>query len=418
MQEGELMKIDAKVSNIKYEKFMFYFILIDLLFLPYIRILSIKVSMLAVIVWYLRGGTKKAFNKNSFHLFLLFIMLSIISLVLGLLYAPRGYSAISFLMSNVQIVVITWFSFLFFYYFRYQFFQNRFSINKTLMAYLFFALFFAILFWVNPQLYFDIRQFWTLGNEKTVFIHHTINRFTHIVSEPNNFSVVVIGIMAYFRFVEKLESSKMLIVYIVTFFLVITTMSTTGMLLFVLYFFAPVSFKKVYKIKLKNVIMWFAFTIGLLLFIIIFHDRFELFFDSTVVSSAIFRYEGYLETENYSGSRFDIWVRLLQEVNIFKYILIGRGTTILANGRLYKPHSGHFYLIYGYGMIAYSIFMYEFFRFRKSMFRREYFAIVIPFLVIFTMNTLIGDLRSTFLYVILLAYIVDKKIRKNMEMSK
>ena len=91
---------------------------------------------------------------------------------------------------------------------------------------------------------------------------------------------------------------------------------------------------------------------------------------------------------------------------VIKYILLGRGTTISLNGVLYRPHSGHLYLIYGYGMFAYLIFMNAFFKLKRGTSLSYYLPVIMPFLIIFTMNTILGDLRTLFLFVLLHAKLI------------
>ena len=363
--------------------------------------------MIVLVLWYLKEGVFNVFKRKDSYLFLSFFFLSLFSVILGTVLIYGKYNQVVFFRDNLQVLVITWFAFLFLHYFCYQFTNYKFKINIILIAYILFAFSFAILFWSNPQLYFDVRRFWTLGNERIVFTNYSSQRFCYISSEPNNFSVVVLGIMLYFRFVKKIKFNIFLILSIISLFLVVTSMSTTGIILYIFYFFISVVFVDFKNLNYKKILLPFGFLL-LLLLLGALHFNFILsIINSDIVQTAFGRYGVYYETENYTGSRVDIWLRLLQEINIFKYILIGQGTSIYSNGVFYKPHNGHLFLIYGYGMIAYLIFLYEFFIPRKSITKLHYFIIVIPFLIIFTMNTFIGDLRSFYIYIILLASIIN-----------
>lgn len=405
-------------SIIKYniERLLFYICIVDLLFLPYIRLLSIKAFMIIVVLWYSFGGIKKIYNQDTLKRFYLFAFFSFGSVLLGLLFNNQYLSLQYLLLGNIQIIVIVWFAYLCLYYFKYHFTKYDTKLENFMYFYLFFALVTVILYWQNPQLFYNIRRYWTLGNENITFIHSTYTRYMHIASEPNNFSAMIIGIMTYLRYVENIDKVKMNFVYVVCFIIVITTMSTTGILMFGAVVTVDFITKKrfITKFKIKNILYWILSTIILLLSVIYFRDNIVAFFRSDIFNAATLRYNVYLDDGNISGSRFGIWVNILKEINILWYIIIGRGTVIVSEGIQYKPHSGHLMLIYGYGMIAYGLFMYEFFWWKKGMEYKKYLAVILPFFIIFTMNTMIGDLRAVFLFVLLLSVISSKKsIRKD-----
>lgn len=402
--------IGNKKKTYNLEKTLFYFCIIDMLFLPYIRFLSIKASMIIVAIWYLNGGFKKAFTRKSFNRFLMFIILSSISVLLGTVINYQNYGTTYLLVSNAKIIVITWFSYLFLYYYIYNFKKYNIKLEKILIFYLSFAFVSAILFWVDPQTFYDLRRFWTLGNENILFLNISTTRFMHIASEPNNFSAMIIAIVAYLRYVEEISRIKMYYVYIISYIIIVTAMSTTGMFMFISLIIIGLFQKRktVTRIKLSKILIFSINIFVLFILIIFFKENILSFFSSDVFKSAQLRYDSYLKNNNYSGSRIRIWNNLLNSINIIKYIIVGRGTNIISKGISYKPHNGHLFLIYGYGMIAYLMYMFEFFIPKKNTPIKNYLAVTLPFLIIFTMNTMLGDLRCVFLFVLLLAKVVAK----------
>ena len=117
-----------------------------------------------------------------------------------------------------------------------------------------------------------------------------------------------------------------------------------------------------------------------------------------------------MQEGNISGSRFDIWVMFLQEKNIFKYLFLGEGTQFFIDGERLMPHSGHLHLIYGYGFIFYLLFCYMFFPFTKAKKKSSIFILLV-ILVIFTMNTVVGDLRVLFSFTIVISLISTEKTK-------
>lgn len=292
------------------EKALFYFCIIDMLFFPYIRVLSIKASMLIVVFWYINGGINKAFNKKSLNRFLTFVFFSIVSVLIGILINYKYFGLQFLLLSNIQILIIIWFAYLFLYYYRYHFSKYELRLEKILLFYILFAFITAMIFWQNPQLFYDIRRHWTLGNENITFIHSTFTRYMHIASEPNNFAAMMIAITAYLRYVEEIDRIKMFIVYIVSFIIIITTMSTTGIVMFIVFTlieFIPRKRLSV-RFKTKNVLIGIFGVLLTFLCYIIFDDFVSAFFESDIVRAATLRYNVYIENDNYSGSRFDIWI--------------------------------------------------------------------------------------------------------------
>lgn len=408
--------VENKRNTYNLEKRLFYFCIIDMLFLPYIRFLSIKASMIIVAIWYINGGFKKAFTKKSFNRFLIFMLLSFTSVLLGIIlnYQMHGFKYI--LISNSTILLITWFSYLYLYYYRYNFRRYEIKLEKILILYLLFAFMSAVLFLKEPQLFYNIRRFWTLGNEEITFLGSAYTRFMHIASEPNNFSAMIIAIVAYLKYVEEISGMKMFYIYIISFVIVVITMSTTGILMFVLLaIFGLLNLHKpVKKIKINRILL-ILMSFFILIFVSIFFDNpLMSFLKSDAFSTAQFRYNSYLEKGNYSGSRVSIWTNLISSINILWYIIIGRGTNIISNGISYRPHNGHLLLIYGYGMIAYFIFMFDFFIPRKNIMKKKYIAVTLPFLIIFTMNTMLGDLRCVFLFVLLLARVTSSNLNSEL----
>jgi hypothetical protein len=98
--------------------------------------------------------------------------------------------------------------------------------------------------------------------------------------------------------------------------------------------------------------------------------------------------------------------------NIFLYILAGEGNTLFINGMPFSPHSGHLMFIFGFGFISYYMYMYLIFRKTKAQ-KWQDMVFIIPFLLCFTINIGIGELKYAAITYMLIAYSRNKSIDHN-----
>ena len=124
------------------------------------------------------------------------------------------------------------------------------------------------------------------------------------------------------------------------------------------------------------------------------------FLESKIGEVAVKRMESKSEQ---GDSRPKIWKELLESKNILFYSLIGEGNSLFVNGKIYSPHSGHFVFIFAYGLICYYLYMYLVFRKMKKQTWSDYLPIL-PFLVCFTVNIGIGELKFAVLMYMVIAY--------------
>lgn len=378
-----LNKQFAIPSRIHKGKLMFYIVIIDILFLPYIRVFSASLSMLLLPIWFLFNLKKFKMTRENLALGTL-IFLSLSSLLISYFTLP-----FSMVTSNIVNTIILLYGILYYLFFKYIFVKFDFNINSLLTKYLFFTFILALIYFLNPSTYFNVRTMWSMsGQTIAVTDSLSISRFTSILSDPNNAAVVSSGVMAFLLF-RKNDSSpfKNIFIMMITLFIVTATMSTTGFITFsvVIAFYGLTKFKlsKSIKIKKKNVFFFFILLFLLPLFIYTIYS----FFESEVAQIALTRV-----SNNSADSRFDIWKTLLTNENPLKYLLTGSGGNVFVNGLPFRPHNGHLHLIYSYGWIVYGIFMFIYFRKRPNTTWKDYFFLV-PFLLGFTVNVGIYEPR-------------------------
>jgi len=133
------------------------------------------------------------------------------------------------------------------------------------------------------------------------------------------------------------------------------------------------------------------------------------FLESDIVSAAMER------LQNNEESRTEIWMRILRDDSIIKYILMGKGSELYINGRVRAAHSGHLYWIYAYGFVSYFIFMKKFFWLGLRNLKR--YIPLISFFLCFTMNTMVGEQKLFIILILFICYLrwgnkYDEKISK------
>ncbi len=380
----------AKIINI--DDYMFYMCILDILFLPYIRPLSASISMIMLPIWYLFSLNQlKVSNSFVFFYFsLIFICLSV------------GLSAINtpqYLQSNIISLVILIYGFLYYFFFDYYFKRSSVSLGKPLLVYVTFAAFLAIVYYVNPASYFNLRSIWTMSG-KVIELRDSlmIHRFTGTLSDPNNAATVFVGLSAYLIFSDMLKPNQIVFVLVATTVIVFATMSCTGivllgcvMLIFTLWLVCKFS---IHRIKISSVLIFLV----LIATALILYKPLVNNLNNNVLQLALKRF-----SINSIAYRTKIWVDMIVQENPIYSIAYGHGGKIVLNGRLYRPHNGHLHLIYNYGFIPYIVFMYIIFRYKKCVgFRQHIF--LLPFFVGFTMNVGIIEPRFLNILVLLVSY--------------
>lgn len=389
-----------QINNI--DKLVFLMCVMDILFLPYIRVVSASISMIVLPIWYI-FNLKKIKLTSEFKLFLLLASLVVLSVALSTSAYPM------LLKSNITNSAILIYGFLYYFFYKYYFESNsNTSLKKLLSWYVLFGFTLATVYLVSPNLYFQVRSFWSMSGEVIEITDSlVIHRFTSTFSDPNNAAVVFVSVMAFLLLSKKTSFLKSILLMGATALILIAAMSSTGFILFgltILFYFAWLLFTKKFTRFKKSTLLYMAIIFFLLPFILVF---IYIFLGSDVAQMSLERVAG-----NSADSRFLIWKELLSRESIFSYILYGMGGTVVIDGYIFKPHNGHLHLIYSYGMIVYAIFISIFFRKRKNTSLSSYFFLV-PFFLGFTMNVGIYEPRFMFILALLLAsYATTNKGRK------
>lgn len=388
--EGNLTKRKMNISFIS-------LVIVDILFLPYIKFLGISLSMIIIPLWFIFYARKIKVDTEM-KLLLVFVFFSLLSLLKSFVFY------FEFAFQNTVSLFMLIFGFLCYIYIKNNLNISVIKLRKYLYLYIVFVFILSIVYFISPAMYFNIRSFWSLSDTATVTDSLLISRFTGTLSDPNNLATVInsVTIFLIINMRERLISSIILI--IMAAFITISTLSTTGIILlaftilvFLIQFFKNFLTKfKVVKIRLsiKTIVIFGVVTI---LILSIFNSL-EFFTSSPLIENFIYR-----TSNNSADSRFSRWKVVLENKNLFFALLIGDGGTLIINGNSFRPHNGHLHLIYNYGFVAYLIFMWIFFRIKVGLRNVKYYFFMIPFFIGFTVNVGIIDFRFYTVLVLLTA---------------
>lgn len=369
-------------------------IVCDILLFPYIRILSCSFTMIYILLW-----SMYSFNKilNNEKAVVGFIFLILVSHLVGFV----AYNSVYGISTSVIVIFVC----LLLIYLKET--GIRVPVQRILIVYLFIAFIGAIVYLLNPQLYFNVRSFWTMNGQTIEFTEYMINRYTFIFSDPNNAACAFVGVLAYLLLFEDIPKLWMTLFCVVsTCTCVIATFSVSGVLILlaVLFLFFFVKFERKANYIASMLILIFVGIFALLCFGPL------LFKDSGILDVLLTRIE--LNTENASmGGRTSIWRYALENIFSWKNMLIGNGAILNNQSVEYRPHSGVLYLWLAYGLPATVLFFRQFIDkqlLNNATTRILYVVVMIPFGVILLINTGLSDYRFMTIMALIVAAMSNK----------
>lgn len=388
--EGNLIKRKMNISFIS-------LVIVDILFLPYIKFLGISLSMIIIPLWFIFYARQIKVDTEM-KLLLVFVFFSLLSLLKSFVFY------FEFAFQNTVSLFMLIFGFLCYIYIKNNLNISVIKLRKYLYLYIVFVFILSIVYFISPAMYFNIRSFWSLSDTVTVTDSLLISRFTGTLSDPNNLATVINSVTIFLIINMRERLIPSIILLIMSAFITISTLSTTGIILlgftilvFLIQFFKNflTKFKVVQiRISIKTIVIFGVVTILILSII----NSLEFFTSSPLIENFIYR-----TSNNSADSRFSRWKVVLENKNLFFALLIGDGGTLIINENSFRPHNGHFHLIYNYGFVAYLIFMWIFFRIKVGLRNVKYYFFMIPFFIGFTVNVGIIDFRFYTVLVLLTA---------------
>lgn len=351
------------------------FCIVDMLMLPYIRVLSCSASMLLVVFWYFVKVREVALKKEIY----IAIILMILSIVIGFAQTKK--------VPSLSVAFIMIFAFLMFSFLRDRLMTEQFkkAVSIILFVYITFVFALALLYIAKPSTFFSVRSFWTMSGTEIKFTEMVINRYTFIYSDPNNAGCCFVAILAYVLFCEKHKTITYLYYICALLISVVVTFSVQSVLALAIVVFAAVftnsgATRQIRKIFIGMFVIAFA----------VFLLNFNKIMSSSVVKSLLFR----VGNSNVStgGGRMSFWKATIENALSWYNIFVGKGAVMDATGKIYLPHSGHLHTTISFGLLTNIVFCKTFFLLPRNS-RLKYYIVLLPLFIIFSINTGVADYR-------------------------
>jgi hypothetical protein len=392
------------LPKFNFDTIVFYACIIDILFLPYIWFFTTNYSLIILSLWVLKKYKSVAYGKE-FKLFLLFTILMLLSTIISFIIFPAQIDETQVWVENIKRFLQYITCFLYYFFFSYYFNHYYVSIKKPLLFFVFFGVILAVIYNMNMSLFTNIKAIWFNKDAfSQIYLESKdyMMRYNFIWTDPNNPAYAFVAVVTFLICNEKSNILMTVILIFSLIFLLISAMSSGAVLSFAIVCLlitmliltkSLITPSKIFKkVRLRHIII-ISMAIVLLF---ILYSQFLSFLQSDVALESIERMQ-----TNTGETRFEIWQSILKSENLLKYVLFGTGATVIVDGQVRATHSGHLYLIIGYGFIAYFIFMYIVFRKRKQTTWLSY-VFIVPLFIGFTINTIIGEQKFLILIFILI----------------
>lgn len=390
------------------DNFIFWFILIDIFFLPYFNLVVIPISYFLIIWWAINNRTTimMEWNYNRITVCILFMC---VSTAFGCLM----YSEYGVIGDNIKRLIQYIITFQYIFFFQYYFRKYRPNLKHIIWIFIAFVVFMAALFQINPSLYSAIVSIWNRGNAYiSTSFQESINfgyalRYGFIWTDQNNIAYALTAIIMFLLCCFDTDWGEIIILFCANVFVLVNSMSSGGWISFIISWSAFIIYRIFFTEKtpqhLRYVKTGSFIKIVIVLIVIVFAFEagvFSSFADSSFVQLAIERFE------NNENTRDEIWMQILSGESIVWHILIGKGATLIIQGVERAAHSGHLYWIYGFGFISYFILMQQMFWLGLRKIWR--YIPMIGFFLCFTMNTMVGEQKLFLIAIMIISYLREE----------
>ena len=134
---------------------LFWFAVIDVVFLPYMTFVTVTYSFVFVFAWFVLYYRIIRDENRDYINFVIMLLFMAISVIVGIAldHGSTKDNAVYFLQYAV--------TFMYFYLFKYIFDHYSISIKKVLIGFILFAAAVALVYFVNLGMYYQIRMIWS-----------------------------------------------------------------------------------------------------------------------------------------------------------------------------------------------------------------------------------------------------------------
>ncbi len=379
------------------EDFLLYFVVIDILFLPYVRVLHVSISMLLFPFWF-AANLKNLNRRKEFTVSVMFLSLGLVSLLVGsIMYTQLSGSILT-------DYVILFFSILYYLFFSEHIKKQQYNFGNIFFVLMVFATLMAVFYRISPQGYFNIRANWSMSGTAITYVDGFYNRFTFIESDPNSIGSILSAMMIYILLIDhQMKKWKKYLSVALTGIVVIITISATALIVYIGSIVICILFSK-WKVptgRMSRIGLAAISSIAVAAVLFLLYARSRGLFQVNTLEYISTRVGTNISSGTMSG-RTIIWADIIRTFDWGNYIIVGRGKPISAAGILRKTHNGHLHMILSYGFIAYVLFLYIFFRKKKNQPLKKHLPLI-PLFLLFSVNTVISDYRALMAFSLLAA---------------
>jgi len=377
-------------------KWVGYFALIDLLFLPYFQGIIIPYGLPVLLLVGAIVGLK--IEQDRYLFAFLFLSLAVVaSFVLSVFLLNSD----TWMVENFKRVIQMLSSFLYFFYFRWIAKKAELDITPIIVVFAFWFVGLGVSFVISPVETGELIRsiYGRLATDEDTLAEHL--RFAYVFTDPNTGAYFFL-IAASFILVSSNLSTQRLIAL---FFLLATgtlfTQSRGALIALVLVFLVTL-IRPGGETRLPRLRSIVVFAVVLAAALVPVYQSFsDLLEEYRALSLSFLRLFESQESYVRGGNRFEIWWGV---VNNLLPLPLGRGYSLSIGGALYAPHSDFLRMFYSYGFLALIPMLY--FLFGRFL---AWPPLIIPSLMAFLTNTLIDEQKLFSLFLVLLAILVAKR---------
>ena len=388
----------SRKSITKFDDFVFWFSMIDLLFLPYFTFISVSYSVPIIAIWLLLHVNSKISNNEQAVMFLIAITMVASSLIAVVYTGEVRFETT--LSTTIKRCIQFLICFGYYFFYKYYFSTKKVDLSRWMFAFTVFVFVFSLFFLINPNLYANIKiAINRADNHTRRFLANQVPyRFNYLWTDPNNIAYLVAGNFYWYLTRDEVKILWKFLLAILSIFIILATSSNGGMILLVIMIlFMAIGwlYHKMQdgKIKIGNALFSLIAILGIITVLNIDSVSERIF--SNYLEKIQNRLTLYTSSNNLSGGRVDDLMVSLKYLNPI-FLIIGSGK------EGFSSENGHLYWICMYGLPSYIGFMWLMFRKTRKQKLREYIWII-PFFVCFTMNIGIGEFKWMAIFLLLLA---------------
>lgn len=389
--------IESAIKFTKFDKLCFWFIVIDNLFLPYFWLKCISYSFPIIFLWYLQRRQVLRIYGYSRKQIIIILWLCGISTLLGVLLYPQYTTddIAGFLGMVSTLLILQFFIFV-------RRITDEKQIRKVHMVLLYFVIFvcvFSIVYYYSPDLYFSLKYFFNARADDSYSVDAYTNtvRFGYYWSDENNIGYMTCAV-AMFLFVSSYMSiTKKFLILMMSVIICVATMSSGAIItlsIVFLFFLRYVLLGRDSKIKpfFKACIIVFFFAVAAY--------AITYLINSEIFQLMLIRLEG---KESAGDGRTEIYKNIMEQINLWHYILFGTGSRTIIGGMYRSPHNILLHLMVAYGMIACILYMWIVYK-KDHHQNIKYWLWRIPIFLGMFVNIMITEDKLNTLVMLLIAY--------------